>query len=47
MRMEKPEIKERSMKWVTRYDRQAERKFLFYAAMIMLAIWGSTKIMGV
>lgn len=32
--------------WITRYDRAAERKFLFYATLVMLIIWAGFKLFG-
>jgi len=31
-------------KWVTRYSKAAERKFLFYATLGMLILWGCLKL---
>ncbi|MBW2618619.1 MAG: hypothetical protein JRC92_07065 [Deltaproteobacteria bacterium] len=33
-------------KWITRYSRASERKFLFYAAMAMMVAWGWLRFLG-
>ena len=36
----------RPERWITRYNRASERKFLFYAAMVMMVAWGCLRFLG-